>query len=72
MWQFADLRFADQIFFVICGFAICSFEDQFLVLRLAIRQARVKISATEVFLSELTVDKEIERNLSEWRRMSVI
>ncbi len=23
MWQFADLRFADHICFVICGFAIC-------------------------------------------------
>jgi hypothetical protein len=23
VWQFADLRFADPLFFAICGFAIC-------------------------------------------------
>jgi hypothetical protein len=29
MSHFADLRFADQIFFVICGFAVCGFVQSF-------------------------------------------
>jgi hypothetical protein len=46
-----------------------------IVRRLAVRQARIRFSALhtrEVFPSELTSDEEMERNLSEWRRMNVL
>ncbi len=48
---------------------------QFLVLRLAVLQARVQFFArhsTEVFRTELTCDKEMEMNLGEWPQMNVL
>ncbi len=47
---------------------------QFLVLLLAVMQAQVQFSArhsTEVFPTELTGNKEMEKNLGEWPRMCV-
>ncbi len=43
--------------------------------RLAVRQARVRFSARhlrEAFPAELTSDEDMDRNLSEWRRMNVL
>jgi hypothetical protein len=52
-----------------CGVA------QLVMHRLAVRQARVRFSARRprmVFPTELTSDEEMERSLSEWRRMNVL
>ncbi len=49
--------------------------DQLVVRWLAVRKARVRFSARylrEVFPTELTCDEEMERKLSEWRRMNVL
>ncbi len=48
---------------------------QMIVGRLAARQARVQFPAwrpTEVFLTKLTSDEEVEMNLNEWRRMNIL
>jgi hypothetical protein len=43
--------------------------------RLAVRQARVRVSARphrEVFPTEHTSDEDMDRGFSEWRRMNVL
>ena len=48
---------------------------QLVARRLAGRQARVRILARhhrEAFTTELTSDEEMERGLSEWRRINVL
>jgi hypothetical protein len=48
---------------------------QLVACRLAVRQARVRISAghhREVFPTEHRSDEEMERGLSEWRRINVL
>jgi hypothetical protein len=49
--------------------------DHLVARRLAVRQARVRFSARhhrEVFPTENLSDEEMERGLSEWRRMNVL
>jgi hypothetical protein len=54
---------------------VCMYVLQLVARRLAVSQARVRFSAChhrEVFPSEHTSDEEMERGLSEWRRINVL